>query len=63
MQTVSENMLLALLRHRGMLSIKEMSDKTGVNRFTLTDVLNGKRKIVQNATFNKLNDWLLSVAD
>lgn len=51
-------MRFLLLQHRGMLSIKEMSDVSGVNRFTLTDILTGKRTIVRDTTFDKLNDWL-----
>ncbi|MCG0723864.1 helix-turn-helix domain-containing protein [Lactiplantibacillus plantarum] len=58
MKTISEKMRFLLLQHRGMLSIKEMSDVSGVNRFTLTDILTGKRTIVRDTTFDKLNDWL-----
>lgn len=59
MQTVSDSMRSSLLTNKGMASIKELSDVTGVNRFTLTDILNGKRIIVRSSTYKKLERWLI----
>lgn len=56
---ISDEMLLKLLQFKGMLSIADLSKQTGINRFTLTEIFTGKRKIVQKNTFLKLNDWLL----
>lgn len=58
MIVISENFLNSLLRSKGMLSITQLSEVTGINRFTLHDVLTGERKIVQKGTYTKLVDWL-----
>ena len=61
MQMIPERMRKLLLENRGMTSIKRMSSLTGVNRFTLTDVLNGKRDVVRDSTYQKLESWLKKV--
>lgn len=61
MIVISENFLNSLLRSKGMLTITQLSVATGINRFTLHDVLTGKRKIVQKGTYTKLVDWLASI--
>lgn len=58
MIVISENFLNSLLRSKGMLSITQLSEVTGINRYTLHDVLTGERKIVQKATYTKLVEWL-----
>lgn len=55
---VSDGVLTALLRNKGMRSIQDLSEETGINRFTLKDVLTGKRTIVQRGTYAKLTNWL-----
>jgi DNA-binding Xre family transcriptional regulator len=60
MIAISDNFLNSLLRSKGMLTITQLSEATGINRFTLHDVLTGKRKIVQKGTYTKLVDWLAS---
>lgn len=59
MLTITNEMLTKLLQLKGMKSVTTLSQETGVNRFTLTDILNGERTIVRKDTFMKLNDWLL----
>lgn len=59
MLPISSEMLNKILQHKGMKSITTLSQESGVNRFTLTDILNGKRTIVRKNTFMKLNNWLL----
>lgn len=61
MIVISENVLNSLLRSKGMLSITQLSEATGINRFTLHDVLTGERKIVQKATYTKLVEWLATI--
>ncbi|VDG31328.1 hypothetical protein [Lactobacillus plantarum] [Lactiplantibacillus mudanjiangensis] len=58
MQTISDSMRSLLLTNKGMASVKTLADATGVNRFTLTDILTGKRNIVRNSTYDKLDYWL-----
>lgn len=60
MIVISESFLSSLLRARGMLTISQLSNETGVNRSTLHDVLTGKRKIVQKSTYQKLTEWLVN---
>lgn len=55
---ISEKLKNNLLMNRRMLSIKAMAEQTKVNRWTLTDVLNGKRTSVKPMTYNRLEDWL-----
>lgn len=55
---ISEELKNNLLMNRRMLSIKAMAEQTKVNRWTLTDVLNGKRTSVKPMTYNRLEDWL-----
>ncbi|MFZ2354114.1 hypothetical protein [Paucilactobacillus nenjiangensis] len=62
MNEISEQVLTALLRNKGMMNIAQLSEATGVNRYTLADVLTGKRTIVQRGTYNKLVDWLATKA-
>ncbi|MCV3326748.1 hypothetical protein NVV76_00995 [Pediococcus ethanolidurans] len=55
---ISEKLKNDLLMNRRMLSIKAMAEQTKVNRWTLTDVLNGKRTSVKPMTYNRLENWL-----
>lgn len=55
---IKQEVLNALLRCKGMMTITELSKETEVNRFTLHDILIGKRKIVQKNTYSKLVTWL-----
>lgn len=58
MIAISDNFLNSLLRSKGMLTIGQLSEITGINRFTLRDVLTGKRTVVQKGTYTKLVEWL-----
>lgn len=58
MNTITDEMLNALLRQKGMKTVVQLSDETGINRITLSGILKGKRKAVQSSTFERLNNWL-----
>lgn len=60
MVVISVNFLNALLQSKGMLSITQLSEKTGINRLTLHEVFTGDRTVVQKGTYTKLVDWLAS---
>lgn len=57
---ISNMVLLELKRKRGEknISVTKLSAETGVSRWTLADILTGKKNIVKKATFDKLNNWL-----
>ena len=59
---ISNEMMLSLRLKRGKLNItkKESARQTGVSPKTFQEVLDGKKTEVQERTFDKLNDWLLS---
>lgn len=61
MLQISKEMLAALLRNKGMLTIGELARITGVNRFTLSEILSGEKSIVQKNTYSKLVRWLTSL--
>lgn len=57
---ISNMVLLELRRRRGEknISVTKLSAETGISRWTLADILTGKKHIVKKATFDKLNSWL-----
>ncbi|MCS8587449.1 helix-turn-helix domain-containing protein [Leuconostoc citreum] len=57
---ISNMVLLELKRKRGEknISVTKLSAQTGISRWTLADILTGKKNIVKKATFDKLNNWL-----
>lgn len=62
MKVLTEKFVDALLikKARNGLSAKELSSITGVNRVTISRIINRKTEIAQERTFDKLNDWLLT---
>lgn len=58
---ISITVLLELKRKRGEknISVTKLSAETGVSRWTLSDILAGRKNSVKKSTFDKLNDWLL----
>ena len=56
-QKFTENLLVSKAKKR--ITIKQLAVVTSVNRSTLSDIIKGKTVIVQERTFDKLNDWLL----
>lgn len=50
---------LIIKKARNNLSLKELSNISGVNRVTISQIIKHKTKIAQERTFDKLNDWLL----
>lgn len=57
---ISNVLLLELKKMRGIrnISVTRLSAESGVSRWTLADILTGKKNIVKKATFDKLNNWL-----
>ena len=57
---ISSIVLLKLKRKRGErnITVTALSEETSVSRWTLADILAGKKHIVKKATFDKLNSWL-----
>ncbi|MBZ5977352.1 hypothetical protein KIJ11_07350 [Leuconostoc gelidum subsp. gelidum] len=60
-QKFTENLLVSKAKKR--ITIKQLAVVTSVNRSTLSDIIKGKTVIVQERTFDKLNDWLLKEED
>ncbi|GAP04921.1 helix-turn-helix domain-containing protein [Fructobacillus tropaeoli] len=61
MKVLTDNFRNALIvkQAKEHLTYKELSKITGVNRVTLSNIINGKTETLQEKTFDKLNDWLL----
>lgn len=62
MKILTEKFVDALIikKARNGLSAKELSNISGVNRVTISLIINKKTSTAQERTFDKLNDWLLS---
>ncbi|MDV8951300.1 hypothetical protein [Leuconostoc falkenbergense] len=62
MKILTEKFVDALIikKARNGLSAKELSNISGVNRVTISLIINKKTSTAQEKTFDKLNDWLLS---
>jgi len=60
-QKFTENLLVSKAKKR--ITIKQLAVVSSVNRSTLSDIIKGKTVIVQERTFDKLNDWLLKEED
>lgn len=61
MKILTDRFIDALLikKARKNLSSKELSKMVNVNRYTISKIINYKIEVVQERTFDKLNDWLL----
>lgn len=55
---IEQEVLNAILRRKGMITITKLSKEMEINRFTLHDILTGSRKVVQKSTYSKLITWL-----
>ena len=62
MKILTEKFVDALIikKARNGLSAKELSNISGVNRVTISLIINKKTSTAQEKTFDKLNDRLLS---
>lgn len=62
MKILTEKFVDALIikKARNGLSAKELSNISGVNRVTISLIINKKTSTAQEKTFDKLNDWLLT---
>jgi len=60
MYAVSQDIILAVLRKKGerRMTTSKLASETGINRRTLTKVLNDKNVIVQGKTYTALSEWL-----
>lgn len=57
---ISNVLLLELKKTRGIrnISVTRLSEETGVSRWTLADILAGRKKILKNFTYQKLDNWI-----
>lgn len=58
---LTEKQVLAIKRKKGELdmSIKSLTKVTGVNQWTLNDILKHNHRNVTSITFTRLNNWLI----
>nr|WP_302427457.1 helix-turn-helix transcriptional regulator [Limosilactobacillus mucosae] len=58
---LTDGQVIAIKRKRGELnlSISDLSRQTGVNRWTLSDILSNKHRHVSKATYQNLTNWLI----
>ncbi|KFL96775.1 helix-turn-helix domain-containing protein [Lactobacillus gasseri] len=58
---LTEKQVLAIKRKRGELNLSmvALAKLTGVNQWTLRDILKHHHRSVNSITFKKLNDWLI----
>ncbi|MDY5164692.1 helix-turn-helix transcriptional regulator [Leuconostoc falkenbergense] len=61
MINISSEALLELRRIRGErnINVTKLAEETGVSRWTLADILAGRRKFVRKSVYEKLNAWIL----
>jgi plasmid maintenance system antidote protein VapI len=60
MEVLEQNAIIRLIQSKGMQTMAELSEVTGVNRFTLTQIMRGGRRIVRAETAQKLKNYLAS---
>lgn len=62
MKVLTEKFVDALIvkKARNALSLKKLSEVSGVNRVTISKIINHNTQTAQEKTFDKLNDWLLT---
>ncbi|WP_054669094.1 helix-turn-helix domain-containing protein [Lentilactobacillus senioris] len=60
MPEVNPDLLLAVRRKRGELNltVAELSNSTGISRWTLSPILSGKHTSANRTTIKKLDNWL-----
>lgn len=58
---LSQQQIKAMKRKRGELGItvQELSQQTGVSRWTLDDIFKRGHTKVRPTTFKKINDWII----
>lgn len=58
---LTEKQVLAIKRKRGELdlSITDLANITGVNKWTLSDIFKHNHRNVNKVTFQRLNNWLI----
>lgn len=61
MINISSEALLELRRIRGErnINVTKLAEETGVSRWTLADILAGRRKFVRKSVYEKINAWIL----
>ncbi|QEA59330.1 hypothetical protein FGL74_06315 [Leuconostoc koreense] len=57
---ISSAVLLKFKRKRGErnINVTVLSEETGVSRWTLADILAGRRKIIRKSTYHKIDNWI-----
>lgn len=57
---ISSTVLLELKRKRGErnITVTDLSEETGVSRWTLADILAGRKSIVKKSTYQKIDNWI-----
>lgn len=62
MKMDNQDFYVALRRKRGELnlSVQELSEETGVSRWTLDKILKGKTDVFRPSTIKKIDEWLYS---
>ncbi|MDC2843651.1 MULTISPECIES: helix-turn-helix transcriptional regulator [Limosilactobacillus] len=61
MMQLTDSQVIAIKRKRGelSLSIGDLARQTGVNRWTLSDILSNDHRHVSKATYQNLTNWLI----
>ena len=62
---LTDGQVIAIKRKRGELnlSISDLARQTGVNRWTLSDILSNDHRHVSKATYQNLTNWLIYTFD
>nr|WP_244048436.1 hypothetical protein [Lactiplantibacillus plantarum] len=58
MMEITKPFRMSLVKAKGMDTVKKMSISSGVNRWTLSDILNSRKSEVTTQTYCKLEIWL-----
>ncbi|GEO65049.1 helix-turn-helix domain-containing protein [Companilactobacillus nantensis] len=58
MKKLTDDFISDVVRIKGMTSVKELAKLTKVNRWTLSDVLNGRKRNVSNVTYTRLIEYV-----
>ncbi|MBZ1532030.1 helix-turn-helix domain-containing protein [Leuconostoc mesenteroides] len=57
---ISSIVLLELKRKRGErnITVTTLSEETGISRWTLADILAGRKRIIKKSTYQKIDNWI-----
>lgn len=57
-EVLDQKAVTKLIQSKGMQTMADLSEATGINRFTLTQIMTGGRRIVRGDTANKIKQYL-----